>query len=252
MLRDKTDVELRALKDEVTATVADAGRDGGAIGVDVEFWDEVAQQIDVYLARMRLTELHDAMLQKLSDLLAKADDDDATGSEADKATGLRDERRKDDDMLMEHTELEASEEPMDASEEVALVAASVPPAWSDKYEPRKPRYFNRVKTGYDWNKYNQTHYDHDNPPPKVVQGYKFNLFFPDLIDKHAAPRFVLEPSTSPDFCIIRFSAGPPYEDIAFKIVNREWEHSHKRGYKSVFERGILHLYFNFKRHRYRR
>lgn len=44
--------------------------------------------------------------------------------------------------------------------------------WQDKYRPRKPRYFNRVHTGYEWNKYNQTHYDQDNPPPKVVQGYK--------------------------------------------------------------------------------
>jgi hypothetical protein len=50
----------------------------------------------------------------------------------------------------------------------------------------------------------------------------------------------------------RFSAGPPYEDIAFRIVNKEWEYSHKRGYKCTFERGILHLYFNFKRARYRR
>jgi len=31
--------------------------------------------------------------------------------------------------------------------------------------------------------YNRTHYDHDNPPPKTVQGYKFNVFYPDLIDK---------------------------------------------------------------------
>lgn len=60
--------------------------------------------------------------------------------------------------------------------------------WEDKYRPRKPRYFNRVHTGYEWNKYNQTHYEYvlfsfftpvvlyffstDNPPPKVVQGYK--------------------------------------------------------------------------------
>ena len=42
--------------------------------------------------------------------------------------------------------------------------------WHDKYRPRKPKYFNRVHTGYEWNKYNQTHYDHDNPPPKTVQG----------------------------------------------------------------------------------
>ena len=27
--------------------------------------------------------------------------------------------------------------------------------WSDKYRPRKPRYYNRVHTGYDWNQYNK-------------------------------------------------------------------------------------------------
>ena len=53
-------------------------------------------------------------------------------------------------------------------------------------------------------------------------------------------------------CLLIFKAGPPYEDIAFKILNKEWEYSHKKGFKSTFERGILHLYFNFKRNRYRR
>lgn len=55
--------------------------------------------------------------------------------------------------------------------------------WHDKYKPRKPKYFNRVHTGYEWSKYNQTHYDYDNPPPKVVQGYKFNILYHDLIDR---------------------------------------------------------------------
>ena len=64
--------------------------------------------------------------------------------------------------------------------------------WHEKYRPRKAKYFNRVHTGYEWNKYNQTHYDHDNPPPKVVQGYKFNIFFPDLIDKQEAPVYSLD------------------------------------------------------------
>lgn len=41
--------------------------------------------------------------------------------------------------------------------------------WHEKYRPRRPKYFNRVHTGYEWNKYNQTHYDADNPPPKTVQ-----------------------------------------------------------------------------------
>jgi len=64
--------------------------------------------------------------------------------------------------------------------------------WHDKYRPRKPKYFNRVHTGYEWNKYNQTHYDHDNPPPKIVQGYKFNIFYPDLVDKSKAPTYGIE------------------------------------------------------------
>ncbi|GLT66303.1 hypothetical protein SLA2020_386740 [Shorea laevis] len=125
--------------------------------------------------------------------------------------------------------------------------------WHDKYRPRKPKYFNRVHTGYEWNKYNQTHYDHDNPPPKIVQGYKFNIFYPDLVDKIKAPYYTLEKDGSTgETCIIRFHAGPPYEDIAFRIVNKEWEYSHKKGFKCTFERGILHVYFNFKRYRYRR
>ncbi|KAG2217165.1 hypothetical protein INT45_003589 [Circinella minor] len=125
--------------------------------------------------------------------------------------------------------------------------------WQDKYRPRKPRYFNRVHTGYEWNKYNQTHYDHDNPPPKVVQGYKFNIFYPDLIDKSVAPTYFIEKDPeSPETVMIRFRAGPPYEDIAFRIVNREWEYSHKKGFKCSFDRGVLSLWFHFKRQFYRK
>ncbi|KYN27253.1 PREDICTED: cactin isoform X1 [Trachymyrmex cornetzi] len=125
--------------------------------------------------------------------------------------------------------------------------------WSDKYRPRKPRYFNRVHTGFEWNKYNQTHYDMDNPPPKIVQGYKFNIFYPDLIDKNTTPEYFLTPCTdNKDFAILRFHAGPPYEDIAFKIVNREWEYSYKRGFRCQFHNNIFQLWFHFKRYRYRR
>jgi len=78
--------------------------------------------------------------------------------------------------------------------------------------------------GFEWNKYNQTHYDTDNPPPKIVQGYKFNvstymymyvcvchglvhyvrnkdvalrcyyihqIFYPDLINKRKTPTYTL-------------------------------------------------------------
>lgn len=84
-------------------------------------------------------------------------------------------------------ELDEEEELFNLEEDIAQPTSY---NWEDKYRPRKPRYFNRVHTGYEWNKYNQTHYEclflsvtslsytnlssHsvDNPPPKVVQGYK--------------------------------------------------------------------------------
>lgn len=139
------------------------------------------------------------------------------------------------------------------NEEIFTAEEAVPsskPKWAEKYRPRKPQYFNRVQMGYEWNKYNQTHYDHDNPPPKVVQGYKFNIFYPDLIDKTKAPTFKIireggrrrgesfAPAGEEDTCLIRFVAGPPYEDIAFRIVDREWDYSAKkeRGFRSSFDK----------------
>lgn len=142
--------------------------------------------------------------------------------------------------------VEEGEEIFTAEEEVATTR----PQWAGSYKPRKPRYFNRVQMGYEWNKYNQTHYDHDNPPPKVVQGYKFNIFYPDLIDKAKAPTYKIErengrkrgqsfaPAGEDDTCLIRFVAGPPYEDIAFRIIDKEWDYSAKRerGFRSSFDR----------------
>jgi hypothetical protein len=133
--------------------------------------------------------------------------------------------------------------------------------WPADARPRKPQYFNRSILGYEWNKYNQTHYDHDNPPPKVVQGYKFNVLYPDLLDKTRAPTYKIEreggrrrgevtaKAGEDDTCIIRFVAGAPYEDIAFKIVDREWDYSAKRerGFRSSFDKGILQLHFQFKK-----
>jgi len=158
----------------------------------------------------------------------------------------------------EDEEIFAGEEEVTTSDTQAL--------WMGKYRPRKPKYFNRVQMGYEWNKYNQTHYDHDNPPPKVVQGYKFHIFYPDLIDITKAPTYkiireggrkkgqTMAPAGEEDTCVIRFMAGPPYEDVAFRIVDRDWDYSakHDRGFKSSFDRGILTLHFTFKRITYRK
>ena len=131
-------------------------------------------------------------------------------------------------------------------------------SWHSKYRPRKPRYFNRVKTGFEWNKYNQVHYDKENPPPKIVQGYKFNIFYPDLIDPSVTPRYRVEASygedgvKEEDYCVLRFMAGAPYEDVAFKIVRKEWEFAPRRGFKCVFDKGVLQLWWSFRRFFYRR
>jgi hypothetical protein len=43
-----------------------------------------------------------------------------------------------------------------------------------------------------------------------------------------------------------------YEDIAFKVVDKQWEMGHRRGFRSQFSHNILQLWFHFRRERYRR
>ena len=53
-----------------------------------------------------------------------------------------------------------------------------------------------------------------------------------MVDKKNAPTYTLEKDGSNgETCIIRFHAGPPYEDIEFRIVNKEWEYSSKHGFQ---------------------
>jgi hypothetical protein len=132
-----------------------------------------------------------------------------------------------------------------------------PPAWSanktDAPAPVKPRFFNRVRMNYNWNRYNQTHYDADNPPPKVVQGYRFNIFYPALKGHPTPPSYRVEPDpASADMRILRFSAGPPYEDLLFRISDEEWDMSYRAGFKCTFEGQTLRLHLWFKSERYRR
>ena len=62
-----------------------------------------------------------------------------------------------------------AEKDMDEEEELFNVEENLPNpetySWEDKYRPRKPRYLNKVHTGYEWNKYNQTHYEYVSSPP---------------------------------------------------------------------------------------
>lgn len=229
---------------------------------DKDYWSSVLNQLEVHLAKEELMQLHNVMLvrqlerlekrkEELGKLMKAKEDKLVDPPQVDKALQITSQDLSSMGIEPDFGNLEES---LGLNAEVSLDPAQEYAPWMDRYRPRKPRYFNRVKTGYDWNKYNQTHYDHDNPPPKIVQGYKFNIFYPELLDRESTPRYSLEATGdgNNEFCILRFSAGPPYEDIAFKIINREWNKSRKRGFRCTFERGVLSLYFNFKSHWYRR
>ncbi len=215
--------------------------------MDGEYWNIMRQEIALSLAELEVESFYLPVAKSLADLKAQLPTVSTTTEVA--------ENKSEKDFSFSDIGGSINEEEfeeMDGRDEVALVTSEY--SWQDKHHPRKPRYFNRVKTGWDWNKYNQTHYDVDNPPPKVVQGYKFTLFYPDLMDSSVTPKYYIEAcaSDSKEFVVIRFHAGPPYEDVAFKIVNREWDMNRRSGFISVFERGVLQLHFNFKRAFYRR
>ncbi|KAI1366307.1 mid region of cactin-domain-containing protein [Xylaria arbuscula] len=274
--------------------------------IDTDYWEQLLKSLQVYKAKARLQKIYDLMRDNQLKLLAETDPEKAAelaaGNTPAQAT-LKDQpavpavitRPKptvppssntsslppgtarfapstNEDFSQATKALYEREVARGVNEDEEIftaeetVLSTTKPQWADKYRPRKPRYFNRVQMGYEWNKYNQTHYDHDNPPPKVVQGYKFNIFYPDLIDKTKAPTFKiirehgrrkgesLAPAGEEDTCLIRFISGPPYEDIAFRIVDREWDYSAKkdRGFKSSFDKGILQLHFQFKKIYYRK
>ncbi|KAF8702435.1 hypothetical protein HU200_032811 [Digitaria exilis] len=148
---------------------------------------------------------------------------------------------------------DADEEGSEPLRPVALPPATRTPA-AEGTEWRKPKYVARARTGYEWNKYNRAHYDHDHPPPKIVRGYTFVVHYPELAGgARPPPQCTVEEEDGGETCVVRFHAGWPYEDVAFRIVNREWERSQKAGFRCTFdERGVLRLSFHFKRFFYKR
>jgi hypothetical protein len=252
-------VDLTKMKDEIESKL----RKAPSADFDRSYWISVMEQLTVHLAKVDLSDLHSKMLVRQLEKLEQRKE--ALSEQKKQDTSSWDVNIDNQDGQGEQdlsrslvpanvdSDFGNLEEELGLTDEVILASnATKAYSWQDRYAPRKPRYFNRVRTGFDWNKYNQTHYDSENPPPKIVQGYKFNIFYPDLVDPTQTPQYFLEPADSDDFCILRFHAGPPYEDIAFKIINREWNKSRKRGFRSTFERGVLSLYFNFTTHWYRR
>lgn len=263
LLQGKSFEKLKAMEQEVFKRLQPNSGPEARVMADngfeeVDFWTAALSRIRHLLAEQRLSEMNDILLKERAHRFITAPKEE---KEVKRQENFADEGSYNIDLEMERKE---EEKGMGIDEEKFTDEVDVPVtfekrrqlpsgyAWNDKYRPRKPRYYNRVHTGYDWTKYNRTHYDHDNPPPKTVQGYRFNIFYPDLIEPSMAPTYTISRTDNPEVSIITFKAGPPYEDLAFKIVNRPWEHSHRRGYRCSFDRGILQLWFNFQRYRYRR
>lgn len=258
MLQGKSLEKLLEMESEISKRVEESD-DGEAGPVDefaeIDFWTSALLRIRRVIAEERIKDLNHRLLEERRKRVAArpAEEKPSSGDEL-QGTG----RATSTELGMMGREAAKGMRPDEDkfADEVETVTKRYAPAggyaWNDKYRPRKPRYYNRVHTGYDWTKYNRTHYDSDNPPPKTVQGYRFNIFYPDLIDPSKTPTFVITKTENPEVCIITFKAGPPYEDLAFKIVNRPWERSHRRGFRCSFDRGILHMWFNFQRYRYRR
>lgn len=263
LLQGKSFKKLKEMEQEVSRRLhpsngkeAQAGLNDGF--EEVDFWTAALTRIRHLLAGQRLTDMNQLLLEergrKFTSVPREGEEVEHQEKNVDEGDGSLDL-----EMLRKEEERGMGADEEKFVDEVDVPAASercrplrLGYAWNDKYRPRKPRYYNRVHTGYDWTKYNRTHYDHDNPPPKTVQGYRFNIFYPDLIDPSKAPTYTISKTDNPEVSIITFKAGPPYEDLAFKIVSRPWEHSHRRGYRCSFDRGILQLWFNFQRYRYRR
>ncbi|CDO98497.1 unnamed protein product [Coffea canephora] len=261
LLQGKSYRELEALRSQVEAQMQ-----SGTAKV-VEFWEVLLRRIDIFKGKACLEEIHAEVLSRhLQHLEKPIEFGDFCHDGKDVQVLLPQCTRREENPEKHRQELGAGPPaPDDNFEKKAVGAMEEGDAifgwkheinldsqvywWRAKYSPRKPKYFNRVHTGYEWNKYNRNHYDHDSPQPKIVQGYKFNIFYPDLADKEKAPTYAIEKDgNSLETCIIRFPSGPPYEDIAFRVVNKERDYSHKKGFKCTFGQGVLRLYFNFKRY----
>uniref|UniRef100_A0A1I8IZ60 Splicing factor Cactin n=1 Tax=Macrostomum lignano TaxID=282301 RepID=A0A1I8IZ60_9PLAT len=225
VIRGKSASQLAALEDSVSARICAAGP-----GTDLAYWEEMLDKVKVAKGKATLQELHKVLLRRRMQRLQERQSADQ-GAEVD-----------DPEVAA------ASAEPEEKTEEIAVKTPGLA-AWSDRLKPKKPRYFNRVNTGYNWGAYNRTHFDSDNPPPKIVQGYKFNIFYPDLLDKSKAPSYSTSRAKTIRNLPSALHCWPPYEDVAFKIVRNEWDTSFRHGFRCQFVNNTFQLHFHFRRNR---
>ena len=262
LLRTKTHDELLTLESQIESKLRSDEP------VDVDYWQQLLSSLKIYKAKARLRAMHEPVLRKrptppqkaIVPVQSKPNPFDPANFKDD---DVHDDQLEDNEAFLHAAQsmidletsriVEEGVETDEAYNQEAEEFTPPEPTWASQYKPRKPKFFNTVVMGYEWNSYNKTHYDEHNPPPKVVQGYKFNIFYPNLMDPSKTPTYKVERNRQrrryvgggggtsageDDTCIIRFSAGPPYLDIAFRIIDRDWDYSSRfnRGFKSSFDK----------------
>ncbi|KAM0682840.1 hypothetical protein MDAP_002076 [Mitosporidium daphniae] len=233
---------------------------------DPTFWDAVLHEVEVFKAKTLL--FHQSKLFNKSREASPSTAE--SSSETIKDTGKSKLLMEDDHpQAIKQQIFHSSSKATEAEESYGAVPVISFDTQGDLSRKFIPRYVSRVFSGFDWNRYNQTHYDSNNPPPKYVQGYKFIIFYPRLLEMPSGlvPSYELAdatgkeilsdlephifPSTKPAE-IITFTSPPPYVNISFKIIKDVWECSHRRDFKCYYEKGLLFLEFHFKRNSFRR
>lgn len=122
----------------------------------------------------------------------------------------------------------------------------------------KPHRFCKIKQGYSWSQYNKTHYTRANPPPRTVLWYEFTLFYPLLVnDKKIQWSRIyriedVEPGFNEEYCLIVFSPGPPYADVAYRILRMQWDPRPGGVRCSIDGKGKFKLFFRFSNSCYKR
>ncbi|KAJ8304258.1 hypothetical protein KUTeg_017841 [Tegillarca granosa] len=193
IFKGKTTSQLLLLEEQIKKKLK------GGEGVDVGYWESLLQQLKAHMARTRLRERHQEQGIESDPLFPAGVYKEDTEQE-------QEEVKQETPGPEEDSEPQAGTSAEDDSGEAVITEEDIEDqAYVDYeaggYSPKLLRTTDldidaviydpvddmkklelarlQVKTsgrvrGFEWNKYNQTHYDIDNPPPKIVQGYKFN------------------------------------------------------------------------------
>lgn len=151
LIKMRTDVEEKIRKTAHTAAIS-----GEGMG-DENYWKTVLGQLGTHLAKIELSEMHNKMLvrqlEKLEEKREEIENEDANSdSQVNESVG---KEVLEDASSNRPADVGDLEEELGLTDEIDMTRNTY--AWQDKFRPRKPRYFHRVKSGYDWNSYNRTH-----------------------------------------------------------------------------------------------